>query len=151
MRDTSISCTPPTRDRALNPGTCPDQGLNQQPFGSQAGAQSAEPHQPGRSRTFSRSHVHVLVIEFLCLFSAASPLEGLVFSILSKLLQYRFGVESLMRIQRLPSTLKQCVVTVRRKEKQEPGIPSFSFCPACLLLSEVKVIREGTWSSCAKK
>ena len=32
---------------ACNPGMCPDRELNQQPFGSQAGAQSTEPHQPG--------------------------------------------------------------------------------------------------------
>ena len=40
------SCTPPTGDPAHNPGLCPDQESNQQPFGSQAGAQSTEPHQP---------------------------------------------------------------------------------------------------------
>ena len=33
---------------AHNPGTCPDWGSNQQPFGSQAGTQSTEPHQPGQ-------------------------------------------------------------------------------------------------------
>ena len=37
---------PPTRDLA-NSGMCPDWELNQQPFGSQAGTQSTEPHQPG--------------------------------------------------------------------------------------------------------
>ena len=41
------SRTPPTGDPAHNPGMCPDWELNQQPFGSQAGAQSTEPHQPG--------------------------------------------------------------------------------------------------------
>ena len=41
--------TPPTRDLAHNPGTCPDWESNQQPFGSQAGAQSTEPPQPGRA------------------------------------------------------------------------------------------------------
>ena len=41
------SCTPPTGDLAHNPGVCPDWELNQQPFGSQARAQSTEPHQPG--------------------------------------------------------------------------------------------------------
>ena len=41
------SCTPPTRDLACNPGMCPDWESNQQPLGSQAGAQSPEPHQPG--------------------------------------------------------------------------------------------------------
>ena len=38
---------PPTGDMAHNPGMCPDWELNLQPFGSQAGAQSTEPHQPG--------------------------------------------------------------------------------------------------------
>ena len=41
------SHTPSTRDLAHNPGMCPDWGLNRQPFGSQASAQSTEPHQPG--------------------------------------------------------------------------------------------------------
>ena len=41
------SHTRPTGGLACNPGMCPDWELNQQPFGSQAGAQSAEPHQPG--------------------------------------------------------------------------------------------------------
>ena len=31
-----------------NPGMCPDWELNHQPFGSQAGTQSTEPHQPGQ-------------------------------------------------------------------------------------------------------
>ena len=30
-----------------NPGMCPDWESNWRPFGSQAGAQSTEPHQPG--------------------------------------------------------------------------------------------------------
>ena len=37
----------PTGDLACNPGTCPDWEWNQRPFGSQAGTQSTEPHQPG--------------------------------------------------------------------------------------------------------
>ena len=37
----------PYWDLACNPGMCPDWELNQQPFGSQACAQSTEPHQPG--------------------------------------------------------------------------------------------------------
>ena len=41
------SCTPPTGDLACNPGMCPDWELNRQPLGSQASAQSTEPHQPG--------------------------------------------------------------------------------------------------------
>ena len=35
-------------DLARNPGMCPDQESNQQPFGSQAGIQSTEPQQPGQ-------------------------------------------------------------------------------------------------------
>ena len=38
---------PPIGDLACNPGMCPDWESNQQPFGSQAGTQSTEPHQPG--------------------------------------------------------------------------------------------------------
>ena len=42
------SCMPHTGDLAQNPGICPDREWNQRPFGSQAGTQSTEPHQPGR-------------------------------------------------------------------------------------------------------
>ena len=38
----------PTGDLARNPGMCPDWEWNQWPFGSQARAESAEPHQPGK-------------------------------------------------------------------------------------------------------
>ena len=41
------SCVPPTGDLACNPGMCPDWELSQRLFGSQASAQSTEPHQPG--------------------------------------------------------------------------------------------------------
>ena len=41
---------PPTGDLAHNPGMCPDWESNQWPFGSQASAQSTEPHQPGQDR-----------------------------------------------------------------------------------------------------
>ena len=40
---------PPTRDLAHNLGMCPDWESNWQPSGSQASAQSTEPHQPGPS------------------------------------------------------------------------------------------------------
>ena len=46
------SCTPPAGDIARNPGVCPDWELNQQPFSSQAGAQSTEPHEPGHDKDF---------------------------------------------------------------------------------------------------
>ena len=36
----------PAGDMACNRGMCPDWESNQQPFGSQAGTQSTEPHQP---------------------------------------------------------------------------------------------------------
>ena len=35
-----------TGDLARNPGMCPDWESNGRPFGSQAGTQSTEPHQP---------------------------------------------------------------------------------------------------------
>ena len=38
---------PPTVDLAHNPDMCPDWKSNPQHFGSQAGTQSTEPHQPG--------------------------------------------------------------------------------------------------------
>ena len=43
---------PSTGDLVRNPGMCPDWEWNQRPFGSQAGAQSAEPHQPGLKNFF---------------------------------------------------------------------------------------------------
>ena len=45
----AASHTPTTGDLAHNPGMCLDWESNQQPFGSQASAQSTEPHQPGLS------------------------------------------------------------------------------------------------------
>ena len=38
----------PTGGLAHNPGMCPDWESNQRPFGSQAGTQPTEPHQPGK-------------------------------------------------------------------------------------------------------
>ena len=46
------SYMPPTRDLACNPGMCPAWEVNQRPFGSQASAQSTEPHQPGNTAGF---------------------------------------------------------------------------------------------------
>ena len=46
------SHAPPTGDLASNPGMCPDCESNWRPFGSQAGAQSTEPHWPGLRLTF---------------------------------------------------------------------------------------------------
>ena len=54
------SRTPPTGVLAHNPGTCPDWKLNQQPFDSQVGTQSTEPHQPGlKSDSFSIPQLQV--------------------------------------------------------------------------------------------
>ena len=41
------SGAPSNGDLAYNPGMCPDWELNWQAFGSQAGTQSTDPHQPG--------------------------------------------------------------------------------------------------------
>ena len=46
---------PPNGDLACNPGMCPNWELNQQPFGSQVGTQSTEPHQPGQPTTWVSS------------------------------------------------------------------------------------------------
>ena len=42
------SHVPPTGDPTHNPGMCSGLELNQEPFGSQAGTQCTEPHQPGQ-------------------------------------------------------------------------------------------------------
>ena len=42
-----VPLTCPGPQQACNPGTCPDWELNWWPFGSQAGVQYTEPHQPG--------------------------------------------------------------------------------------------------------
>ena len=41
------SSSPPAGDLARNPGMCPNWESNLQPFHSQAGAQSTDPHWPG--------------------------------------------------------------------------------------------------------
>ena len=48
--------TPPTGELACNPDTCPDWESNQRPFGSQASAQSTEPHQSGPMLNVLRCH-----------------------------------------------------------------------------------------------
>ena len=53
--------TPPTGGLACNTGMCPDGESNQQPFGSQAGAQSTEPHHPGRERLLKAAREKKLV------------------------------------------------------------------------------------------
>ena len=48
VRDTSVHCLLYTPgDLTCNPDICPDWNSNQQPLGSQAGAHSTKPHQPG--------------------------------------------------------------------------------------------------------
>ena len=50
-----------TRDQTRNPGTCPDQELNEQPFALQNDAQPTEPHQLGPSQGPARA----IIIHFL--------------------------------------------------------------------------------------
>ena len=45
----AASHMPPAGDLASDPGMCPEWESNWRPFGSQAGTQSTEPHQPGLS------------------------------------------------------------------------------------------------------
>ena len=49
---------PLTRDLAHNSGMCPDWELNQQPFGSQAGVQSTEAHEPGQEFSSFKDNEH---------------------------------------------------------------------------------------------
>ena len=46
-RNKLVPLAPPTGDLDHNSDGYPDRELNWQPFGSPAGAQSTEPHQPG--------------------------------------------------------------------------------------------------------
>ena len=57
----------PTGGLACNSGMCPDWELNWQPFGSQANAQSTEPHQPGLLYTVLINNVNL---------TGKSPLHG---------------------------------------------------------------------------
>ena len=57
------SPTTPTGVLSCNSGVCPDWELNQQPFGSQAGIQSTELHQPGLIFFVFRKLFWMLVIE----------------------------------------------------------------------------------------
>ena len=50
---------------AHNPGMCPDWESNQQPFGSQVGTQSTEPHHPGlNSLSYNANTILVAVALF---------------------------------------------------------------------------------------
>ena len=59
------SHAPPTGDLAHNPGMCPDWESNWQPFGSQAGTQSTEPHRPRLHLNFC-THFHVVLCSLNC-------------------------------------------------------------------------------------
>ena len=59
------SQVPLTGDPAHNPGTCPDWESNQQPFASQAGAQSTEPHLLGLNSIFSIDYLLYIYSIFL--------------------------------------------------------------------------------------
>ena len=48
---------PRTGDLARNPGMCPDWESNLRPFGSQAGAQSTEPHHPGQGSVLNHNYL----------------------------------------------------------------------------------------------
>ena len=73
-----LSCAPYWGpDLVHNPGMCPDCELSQQLFGSQAGAQSTEPHQPGPFAHFPYNFL-VLLSQFCELFVC-----GMFISILS--------------------------------------------------------------------
>ena len=62
----------PTGDPAHNPGTSPDWESNWPPFGSQAGAQSTESHQPGLyflyKDTFLHNHNSIIIHTIMNLF-----------------------------------------------------------------------------------
>ena len=70
MRDISVvaSHTSPTGDLAPNPSKCPDWESNQQPLGSQASAQSTEPHQPGLREFIFVFNLHKFPLkDFVCI------------------------------------------------------------------------------------
>ena len=48
---------PPTGDLPHNSGMCRNWEQNWQPFGSQASAQSTEPHQPGKKDVFLKEQL----------------------------------------------------------------------------------------------
>ena len=56
------SCGAAAGDLAHNPGMGPDWESNLQPFGSQASAQSTEPHQPGHEKLNFMKPQHSLCV-----------------------------------------------------------------------------------------
>ena len=74
-----LSC-PPIGNLACNTGTCPDCESNRRPFGSQAGAQSTEPHQPGLFIYFERErekHQFVVPLVFCIPWLLYVPWSGI--------------------------------------------------------------------------
>ena len=51
------------KDLVCNPGMSPNWDSNQQPFGSQAGTQSTEPHQPGLEKGIFRTVLEIPALE----------------------------------------------------------------------------------------
>ena len=74
------SCAPPMRDLAHNPGMCPDWESNQRPFGSQAGAESTEPHQPGPKSHFYHHFGVIVPQEGSRRSPLCKPLSGLLYT-----------------------------------------------------------------------
>ena len=75
-RDTSSGCLSHALNWGLdlNPGMCPDQESNQQPFGSQGSTQSTEPHQPGHMRVCIFIFIFIFVfILTLCISCSVVP------------------------------------------------------------------------------
>ena len=62
-----LSHSPILGDLARNPGMCSNWESNQRPFGSQAGAQSTQPHQAGHSASFLTTSVEGRVTEFVAI------------------------------------------------------------------------------------
>ena len=68
---------PPKGDPNRNPGICPEWELNQWPFGSQAGAQSTEPHQPGQEKCLYWKETEALQESLFFLTSVSSSVAVL--------------------------------------------------------------------------
>ena len=76
------SRAPHTGELTRDPGMCPDWEPNWRPFGSQAGTQSTEPHQPGQNAGMLNRKVILLIAIFvniinICLLPFCSWLDSL--------------------------------------------------------------------------
>ena len=96
---------PPAGDLAHNLSLCPDWELNRRPFGSQAGTQSTEPHQPGPKSLFLIAkkknrkgfQQSVLVIQMLGKFFPLSLTFLITFCLtLHECLEYRMERDSVV-------------------------------------------------------